>query len=133
MVYRESKSAIERARERLEAANERVEFVRAQIGVVAAELHEAQRKRELARLQVGAATASVRRIEALIAASGGSADLDRGLTEAQTRLEAVRAEIPVCELSVGERREALRVRRREMGAAELERSQAERELRRLGS
>jgi predicted nucleic acid-binding Zn-ribbon protein len=131
MVYRQSKNAIERARERLGAAKERLASVRVQVDLVATELSDAQRKRELARLLIGAAAASVRRLEALIAASPEANELDAELGEARTRLEQARAELPLLELVIGQRREALRCQRREMGVAERERAEAERELARL--
>lgn len=131
MPYRDGSDAIGRATQRLAVARERLAAARADVEREASGLSDARRKLELARLHAGAAAASVRHVEASIAAERGDRDHGATLAETEARLEAARAEIPTSERAVDERRAALRRARRELGALDHECQELERELRRL--
>lgn len=137
MAYRGHGNALDRARERLAAAKERLDLARAQVEEVSDALAQALRNIELARMAAGAAAATVRHHEAMLAAARVR-DEPRGEAEAavhaesagsgQRRLAQAHAEIARWERDLTEARGRLKRARRELVAADRAHDEAAHEL-----
>src|SRR5690606_19464524 len=121
-----------RARERLQLAEERAAELSHALEHTASELADALRELELVRPAHGAAAARVRELSALAPAQPDDA-LALDLRLARRKADSLRARIPASEVTIAERRAALRAARRALGVAERERESARRELERLTS
>jgi hypothetical protein len=140
MAYRGHGDALGRARERLAAAKERLDVARALVEEVSDALAQALRKIELGRMVAGAAAATVRHAEAMLAATrvrdapGDEAEaaLHAGsAAAAQHRLAQAHTEIARSERAATEARTRLKQARRELAAADRGHDEAARELARL--